>query len=75
MMIKKRGVKILAIFSGGASDYYNHHGQLTRGLKAPTDSLHEVFFHEASYIYQLPDHRERLVMTIGKRIQDHFSIE
>ena len=71
--ILKRGVKVLAIFSGGASDYYNHHGQLTRGLKAPTDSLYEVYFHEASHIYQIPEHREQLVMTIGKWMQDQFT--
>ncbi len=70
--VLKRGVKIFAVFSGGAGDYYNHCGQLARGLNVPTTALEEVYFHEASHIYSQPNHRDRLVEAIGNWVQRQF---
>ena len=71
--VLKRGVKILAVFSGSTGDYYNHHGQLTLGLNAPTVGLREVYFHNATHIYSLPDHRNQLVEEIANWMQGQLS--
>lgn len=73
--VLKRGIKTLAIFSGSARDYYNHRGQLARGLNAPTDFLNEIYFREASHIYSQPYHRDQLVEAIGGWVQSQFSEE
>lgn len=71
--VLKRGVKIMAVFSGSAGDYYNHLGQLRRGVQASTVNLHEIYFCKAAHIYSDFYDRNQLVKSIGNWVQLEFS--
>lgn len=60
----KRSCNILAVFTGGASDYYNHQGQLKGGLKYSKNVLKEKYFPHATHIYSNSTHRQELVDLI-----------
>ena len=70
--VLKRGVKTLAVFTGSVGDYYNHRGQLSRGLNAPTDNLAETYFRDAAHIYSLPEHRRLLVEEVDSWMQRQY---
>ncbi|MEM7707629.1 MAG: hypothetical protein AAF358_18905 [Pseudomonadota bacterium] len=58
-----RGVKMLAIFTGGIERYYNHEGQLGAVLGTP-DHLTEIFQPAVEHIYPTPDQRSWLKRTV-----------
>ena len=70
--VLERGVKIMAVFTGGAGDYYNHSNQLSKGLSSSTVGLHEVYFQEASHIYPNPVHRAKLVEDLKAWVSAQF---
>jgi hypothetical protein len=57
---------MLAVFTGGAAEYYSHAGQLTAavGRKATAGALQEVYFPMAEHTYTVAAHRERLVQDV-----------
>jgi len=67
--VLKKDVKIMAVFSGSAGDYYNHQGQLKKGLNSSTVGLQELFFEKAAHIYSNPAHRTELVRSISSWVQ------
>ena len=70
--VLNRGVKALAIFTGSTGDYYNHRGQLSRGLSVSTDNLTEIYFRDATHIYPLPAQRRLLVEGVASWVRSQF---
>ncbi len=68
-----RGVRILAIFTGGIERYYNHQGQLTNAVGA-SPNLTEIYQRDAEHIYPEPSQRRWLKSTITEWLDQHLRI-
>lgn len=61
-----RGVRLLCIFTHGATDYYNYVGQLAEflGTEDYSETLTEVLFSSAAHTYPLVNDRELMMQTV-----------
>jgi pimeloyl-ACP methyl ester carboxylesterase len=59
-----RGGKMLAVFSGGVREYYNHPNQLARAVGNPP-ALVEIYFPLAAHTYPVSADRVRLVERVA----------
>jgi pimeloyl-ACP methyl ester carboxylesterase len=72
-----RGTRMLAVFTGGVEDYYNHPRQLSRRFPefASSGRLQEHFFSDAEHVYVTVGQRERLLLSLGQWFGDSFRID
>ena len=70
----ERGTRMMAVFTGGVEDYYNHPGQLSRCFPelAGSGRLQEDFFPDAEHVYVTVGQRERLLLRLGQWFNDSF---
>jgi hypothetical protein len=66
-----RGGKVLAVFSGGVREYYNHRSQLGAALGRPA-ALAEHYFPLAAHTYPVSADRARLVARIAAWAKSEF---
>lgn len=69
------GVHIFALYTSGASDYYSYSRQLTSSIEAPVSGrlITEYFFPEATHLFPVTAHRERLIGLIDKWARENFT--
>jgi len=69
-----RGTRVMAVFTGGVEDYYNHPRQLSRCFPefAGSGRLQEDFFSDAEHVYVTLAQRERLLSRLGHWFSDSF---
>lgn len=69
-----RGTRMLAVFTGGVEDYYNHPRQLSRCFPefARNGRLQEAYFPEAEHVYETVGQRERLLRRLDRWFSDTF---
>jgi pimeloyl-ACP methyl ester carboxylesterase len=70
----ERGGKMLAVFSGGVREYYNHDHQLGRALGSPA-GLVEIYFPFAAHTYPVSADRTRLVEQVAAWAKAELAID
>jgi pimeloyl-ACP methyl ester carboxylesterase len=70
----ERGGKMLAVFSGGVREYYNHDHQLGRSLGSPA-GLVEIYFPFAAHTYPVSADRTRLVEQVAAWAKAELAID
>jgi pimeloyl-ACP methyl ester carboxylesterase len=67
-----RGSTILAVFTGGVTEYYSFSGQLVSALggKSKCGALEEVYYPAAEHTFTVAAHREQLVSQITQWVRE-----
>jgi pimeloyl-ACP methyl ester carboxylesterase len=73
----ERGTRLMAVFTGGVEDYYNHPRQLSRCFPefARSGRLQEDYFSDAEHVYVTVGQRERLLLRLGHWFSDTFQAD
>jgi hypothetical protein len=63
----RRGVGMLAVYTGGASRYFLHPRQFraTYGAAAADPRVRLAYWPDCDHLFYAPEHRQRLIRTIA----------